>query len=248
MVNNSGLINLGNTCFLNAGLQLILSASPLITLILEQEFREKGTKTRLSYYIKTINDYMSPDTKNLGPVIIHKRYQKLNSTYEAGEQSDAQEFILYILDDLRDLFYKIEIKRTFDSIVLLPNDELMLCLPMDDNCATLEDCYNLYNNKLTSEYQPQCLFVSLKRFDKNVTKKNQPIRVDPTTDIFGSSYNLTGFVIHSGSCKGGHYTSYGNRNMQWYYFNDKHVTETSMITALKEAEKAYILLFTMAEI
>jgi ubiquitin C-terminal hydrolase len=36
--------------------------------------------------------------------------------------------------------------------------------------------------------------------------------------------------------------------MQWYYFNDKHVTETSMITALKEAEKAYILLFTMAEI
>ena len=193
-INNSvGLLNFGNTCFMNSGIQLIMSAPDLCQHFLNNE---KLMNTKLKKYIKTIADYMNVTTNTLGPKILYTSYKKLNTRYHGLSQEDAREFLTYTLDDIvtniRELekpqfsqyientesllTYVLETKVTkknsTESPSIISYREVLLPLPLPLENLTLENCYKNFtledDEEKVIEYSLKnllkYLYVAVKRF------------------------------------------------------------------------------------
>lgn len=215
--NKVGMMNFGNTCFMNAGIQLLMSASTLMIFILTIDENEK---TNNKAYIKTIKDYYNPHTTTIGPRAIYERYKKLVTKYHGGSQEDSHEFLLHILDDIIEnvkkignMSYVTKIKKIITSTIKSDvhwkdgrdvdntnySEENILSFPIDDTCNTLECCKRLFlhndnddaNITYTIEQVPKYLFIHLKRwiFDgKGYLKKCTRVDIPFHTNMFDNNH------------------------------------------------------------
>jgi len=172
--NNVGLVNFGNTCFLNSSIQLIMNATSLCTHLANTS---ELLETKLKKYVKTIRDYMNPDTGTMEPKILYVSYKRLNANYSGFSQEDAEEFITYTMDDIisnvrilkfknnahvefidkteKLMTYTLQTKVTYANKPLEPSvtkyRETMLVLPIPINNLTLENCYSAYLTQKDNE-------------------------------------------------------------------------------------------------
>ena len=155
-----GLVNIGNTCYLNAGLQMLLQNNDFCLLIIkysnESEILNKIKDNILEYYDNT--------NSNLTPIKIKEIVENSQNIFIGSHQHDSIEFIIFLLDiiekeilkinpsstELKDIFYcffNVRIKckiTTCLNICNVKENNSFLILDIDENCNTLDDAYRKF--------------------------------------------------------------------------------------------------------
>lgn len=133
-----GLLNIGNTCYANAALQMLFSIPEIKDYIFNDEKWEeqlkdvcikKQCKTEEDvldiikrYYTIILYKFLNHYDEVKNPYIIFKllEYRNKKIRFSIGQQNDSQEFLSVILNNLNDEFFKL--KNNID----LEDDEICL--------------------------------------------------------------------------------------------------------------------------
>lgn len=257
-----GIINIGNSCYLNAALQLLFNSD---------DFCNIGES--YSHLHQNIKEYKSDQTNNFNPSNIKALIDSKTTIFEGSYQQDSSEVLIYLLDlvDQRKVVDRFGIKTNINIKCKMQSclresehieDDLMLTLPITDD---LSDSYRLYkaNERLENENAYQCdhcqrktigrkrietikwpdnLIIVLKRFDNNMRKNNNNISI-PLEWRHG--YKLMGGIIHMGNFNGGHYIYYGYNSIKnkWFIANDSYITIIDMNKLNEIVQQSYVLYY-----
>tara|TARA_Y100000385_G_C13018967_1_gene605239 strand:- start:483 stop:1343 length:861 start_codon:yes stop_codon:yes gene_type:complete len=162
----SGLRNLGNTCYLNSGLQLLLSNDKFKEYFLTNNFKSNQLNTIKNF----IEDYIKSDIAS--PLKIVKMISNRKSIFDRGSQNDTSEFIIFLFDiieeelkkekknnflkDLYKLDFQTSIKCKVRSCLTISTTNyddyfLFLDIPNDKLNLDLDNCYRLLKSKVKLE-------------------------------------------------------------------------------------------------
>lgn len=159
-----GLNNIGNTCYLNAGLQLIIHNKDLCKLINTNSHKSKILE-EISYFI---NDYHNNNCSSLSPSIIKNIVETKNNIFKGFNQQDSSEFIIYFLDIINDELkkYNSGINELYEHTILISiKCKLRACLNISShkennnimffdikkNFIEFDDCYREYKSRIKFE-------------------------------------------------------------------------------------------------
>lgn len=124
----TGLKNLGNTCYMNSALQILINCNVFSRFILSNSFKS----TILQGYKITLLDYYYPKVTYLSPNIIKKYIASKNKLFRGYQQQDSHEFLIYILDVLEE---EIKKEKKINKDVMAIHDT-----PIDKLIPILFDC------------------------------------------------------------------------------------------------------------
>jgi ubiquitin C-terminal hydrolase len=138
-----GFINLGNTCYLNAGLQMIIQNKDLCNLILQYSKYSEILK-KIELFI--LNYYNSNNNSPISPQIIKEIVENKQEIFIGYSQQDSTEFIIYFLNIIDDELLKIknENKLTINLIYGIQFNVRIKC--------KLLTCLTIYNNKESNNF------------------------------------------------------------------------------------------------
>ena len=130
--NICGLNNIGNTCFMNSALQLIVNCTVLTKFILNSNFNND----KLNCYKKFLTDYYSNDV--ITPNTIKNMVASENNIFSGYCQHDAHEFLITLLDIIHEEL-KNEYKKHPEEILGISTDKFIDVI-FDTNITSIIYC------------------------------------------------------------------------------------------------------------
>ena len=102
----------------------------------------------------------------------------------------------------------------------------------------LRKCTNQFCQSLHTSYQemPNILLIQINEFSVSnlhgrPRKNNHPFGIYENIKLGLINYTLLGLIEHHGIfIDSGHYVSYIRQSNKWYHCDDKHITETNLLT------------------
>ena len=126
----SGLVNLGNTCFMNSAIQCLSNSLLLTDYFLKKEYlkdinKEKNYKIAIEWY-KLLNGIWDNNC-TISPNSFHRTFQKhtTNKEFLGFRQNDVQEFLVFFIDSLHEALSK-EVNITISGDVVNDLDKKAL--------------------------------------------------------------------------------------------------------------------------
>ena len=127
----AGLINLGNTCYMNSTLQCLSNTFDLTKYFLLQYFRnEINTGSKLGSngsiamrYYNLLTQIWIGNEKRINPEVFVNTFKKLKTQFAGCRQQDAQEFLSVLLDQLHEDLNRITDKPYIELLEKQPNED-----------------------------------------------------------------------------------------------------------------------------
>lgn len=106
----TGLQNLGNTCFMNSGIQCLSNTAKLTEYILSDQYRQKinpsnriGTKGRIvTAYAELIREMWKGSSSSVSPWGLKKALGSFASQFVGFSQQDSQELLSFLIDGIHE--------------------------------------------------------------------------------------------------------------------------------------------------
>ena len=253
-----GIINLGNTCYVSASIQLLLSVYGSLQL---------GNGNPFSCVLnRTICELKAITKTPLYPISLLAEVRKVSNCFKGNSFQDAHEFLLSLVNNSNCNKFFITVITTltcqnckFSSqideqllgiqLVVEGNFVDRLALQFQDT-EVLWDCSNCSQSSVSRKTfsvleLPDVLLIHLKRFrsTRNSVKKITTSFDFPLTDLqfHGQLYNLAAVVNHLGSVSSGHYTASIFCNDQWFLCDDDKVSMIDSRSVV--SSNAYLLAY-----
>jgi ubiquitin C-terminal hydrolase len=183
-----GFINIGNTCYLNSGLQMLIQNKDFCNKIIE--FSDKSMILKI--ISDFINEYYNGNNNLLIPQNIKTLVEQRQQMFVGFRQHDSAEFIVFLLDIIDEEILKISQESkglspifSFDSNIrikcklknCLKNSEhaeknTYLLLDINNETKSLDDCYRLYKS---SEMLEENIYYCEKCKNKTLASKRVTI-------------------------------------------------------------------------
>ena len=158
-----GFNNIGNTCYLNSGLQMMVQNTNLCNLI----YKYKDRSDILNNISNFIYEYYNSNKNSLTPKLIKNYVAETNNIFAGFGQQDSSEFILFFINLINDEINKVSSKKdkvynifgfnihtrfkckVIDCLNISTNNtkEIFLELDINDTCNVLDDCYRLFKSR-----------------------------------------------------------------------------------------------------
>jgi len=153
-----GFVNLGNTCYMNSAVQLLLNIPEFCNIVLNN-YQKSNELTKLK---KFIIKYHNPNKGILKPDFIKQIASNRNNIFSGFSQEDSWEFLIFFLDFLDNqiknnvintisgvklrTIIKCKIKLC-QNVSITKNTELFLILELKKEFKNLNECYRNYKNR-----------------------------------------------------------------------------------------------------
>ncbi|XP_072818560.1 ubiquitin carboxyl-terminal hydrolase 50 isoform X3 [Vicugna pacos] len=114
----TGLRNLGNTCYMNAILQCLCSISPLVEYFLSGKYitaLQKDCSKVATAFAYVMTDMWLGDSDCVSPEILRSALGSLYPALTKKTQQDAQEFLIYVLNELHEALKKYHRRRLYEK-------------------------------------------------------------------------------------------------------------------------------------
>ncbi|KAM9201524.1 ubiquitin carboxyl-terminal hydrolase 50 isoform 1-T1 [Dugong dugon] len=170
----TGLRNLGNTCYMNAILQSLCSISPLVEYFLSGKYitaLQKSCGEVATAFAYLMTDMWLGDSDCVSPEIFRSALGNLYPAFMKKTQQDAQEFLIYVLNELHEALKKYH-RRSYEKgstqrccrkvtakessiITRLFEGQLsyrIICLQCE-NCTYKNEVFTVLSLPIPSEYQ-----------------------------------------------------------------------------------------------
>ena len=163
-----GFNNIGNTCYINSSLQMLIQNIDFCKIILEN-FNKSENLENMANLIK---EYYTTTNYAITPNKIKEIVGNKNKIFCGYEQQDAGEFIIYLIDIIN-----TDLKKELNPLFDITTETIIKCkirnclrlsstiskspfliLPIKNECLTLDDCYREFkiHEKLEGDNMYYC--------------------------------------------------------------------------------------------